>query len=353
MFRFLTFIRRKQSKTTSSPSIQLPSFADVEQTRLLSIPTEIVLSDNLHDLEHDIQSHIGGNASQFDTLVVGMAENLDGVVNRDEFLGLVNLTPEIKRIVLLPVDKEDNAPWPDAPEPARHLLPLPFLLDATIMSATTSGPSNATKTLLQDLPKGLKFLQAPGNPNISPDATTHPPEFQLYGFTAQDYSSRLATWALSKSRSSLQCLTVERAADLGMLGHELPSLRSLRILGVNSTPVDGMQSLDKLERLEIRARSTPGFTAQTLPNTLRCFRFWSSQIAKSLVAFLALPNWKQHLPHLNLVIWDFWNTRSGIEDTIRKELVAICKEVNLELRVQPRVEHGERASPVCLRTVLS
>lgn len=66
-----------------------------------------------------------------------------------------------------------------------------------------------------------------------------------------------AEWVLSRSGSTLQCLTTTAVTNVSLLAFHHPNLRSLRILGRYSAPTGGFGGPHNLERLELRAWSFP------------------------------------------------------------------------------------------------
>lgn len=334
------FLRLKRPTVATPSAVQLAQFPDLEQAPLLSHRVEVSTSRCVRRLKSSVNPRV-------DHLVIGIAESKEKLPNRAQLQILATHTHDIKKLTIFHVDKE--VPWGKAANPLHQTLPFPSLLDVTIMSATTLEPSNITEGLLQELPEQIRFLHLLGNPGMQglANTATPPPAFQLFGLTVQLYPSSATDWIFQTSASSLQCLTIGKVVCLPVLTSDLPNLRSLRILDPQDASLEGIQALERLEDLEIRAEHILELDLRILPPTVQHFRFWSTDVAK------ALSTERNTLKNLRTVAWDYWKTKNGREGRVLQRLQTACEAERVTLRADPRVDNGKRASTVRSRVLYS
>lgn len=157
----------------------------------------------------------------------------------------------------------------------------------------------------------------------------------------------MASWVLSRSASTLQCLTVAAVNSLSRLAVDHPNIRSLRVLGDICPAEAGLKNFVRLERLEVRAPDAERSLLHVLPESINYLRFWSGDLAAGLGDFLQTPDWCHTLPHLRTIAWDYWSAEDGADDKTLRRLQEACKDEGIELKAHPRTgSGGARATKV-------
>lgn len=304
---------------------------------------ELARSDDAAALERTLEaSTAAGRSINIDSLVIsaGYRQVEGSQLNR-----LLVLAPGIHKLVVFVAD---HIYFPRSMEAPEQLSLLTSLLDVTIVpSSVMDFPiSFGLEAYLRQLPSQVRFLHLPGDETVPWSSTDQALAFKLYGLTVQEYPSQVAEWVLARSGSTLQYLTTASITNISRLASRHPNLRSLRILGRRHVSPRDFSSLRNLERLEIRARNVLQSIVETFPSSLRYLRSWSNAIAWGLEQIFSSPTWRDALPSLQTIVWDYWPVRNEVKSTIINRLEVACRENRIEFRSYPRTEQGEKATEV-------
>lgn len=219
-----------------------------------------------------------------DTLVVGIAERQEGIMNQAQFRRLLRRLPGIRRIVIFhdgfsndTFAEEGIRAWNDI---------TPSLIDLTIISSSALEGSLTAFNLVRNIPCQIRFLNLLCKSIFIPDSawfSTGPPPFELYGLTTEEYPSAMTNWVLSSSGPTLRLLTVVEVSNLPLLSTNHPHLRSLRILDPvrAGSLTQSFMTFQSLERLELRNKYAPVSVVATLPSSLKYIRVWSPKSPKA------------------------------------------------------------------------
>lgn len=355
-------------KTLISAQLVCKQWRRVAQPFLYS-RVELVVENDATALENVVRSPASGTPA-VDTLVMGLALQLVGIMGPNTFDGLLALMPAIRRLVILliPTGLDYYTPWTRNPSPELgNLSQLSSLSDVTIMPLTPGWEGHrgglTSDVFLRRLPKQIRFLQLPGHHATNPTVMANNPiEFQLFGLTIQEYPSSLTEWVLASSQTSLQLLTVGAATDLSRLANAHPNIRSLRILG----PCDGRAPLNHqsfeeflhLERLELRGPETKRTVLRTLPASIKHLEVWSRDLVMGMADFFRGPAGRRRLPLLQTVEWGYWS--SGISEPAEAAFLPdIFTTEGIEFRMYRRQSYDAHPFKVriirdrCIRFVLT